>query len=208
MRTRRETFALLAGAAALAAGGLAAGGRGAHGAAEPTMGDDGLYKQPWFLESFLVLAEDLEQTTREGKRLALLWEQRGCPYCRDLHLVNLARPEIADYVRSHFNVIQLNLWGARIVTDFDGEALSEKALARKYRVAFTPTLQFFPESTAEMAGKEAPAREVARLPGYFRPFHFVAMFEFVREKRYARMDFQDYIREKSERAGAGPKPAN
>jgi len=28
------------------------------------------------------------------------------------------------------------------VTDFDGEVLSEKALAKKYGVRFTPTFQF------------------------------------------------------------------
>ena len=42
--------------------------------------DDGLYKQPWFLESFLELAEDLESAAEKGKRLAIMWELKGCPY--------------------------------------------------------------------------------------------------------------------------------
>ena len=35
----------------------------------------------------------------------------------------LANPEIAGYVSSNFGVLQLNMWGSRTVTDFDGEEL-------------------------------------------------------------------------------------
>ena len=41
-------------------------------AAEPRMGDDGLHKQDWFLESFLELPEDLAEATAQGKRFAIL----------------------------------------------------------------------------------------------------------------------------------------
>jgi thioredoxin-related protein len=205
LSTRREFLALVASAAAVSAGWPTS----LHAAAGAVMGDDGLYKQPWFLNSFLELAEDLKQTTEEGKRLAILWEQRGCPYCHALHQNNFTDAAVTGYVRANFNIIQLNIWGAREVIDFDGQTLTEKTLARKYRVNFTPTLQFFPESAAEMAGKDGDAREVARLPGYFRNFHFLAMFEFVREKLYTRIAFQDYIREKGERRrGAAPQPGN
>ena len=69
----------------------------------------------------------------------VLFEQRGCPYCKELHAVNFARSEITDYIREHFMVVQLDLWGSREVTDFDGEAMEERALAGKWRVNFTPT---------------------------------------------------------------------
>ncbi len=166
-------------------------------AAEAPMGDDGLYKQDWFLQSFLDLAEDLAEATAKGKRLVLLWEQRGCPYCHDLHRINLVDDKTVAYIREHFAVIQLNLWGDREVTDFDGEKLREKDFARKYRINFTPTLQFFPETADEIKGKKGADAEVARMPGYFRPFHFISMFEYVFEKRYAHQDFQRFIMEKS-----------
>lgn len=171
--------------------------RPSHAAAEPAMGDDGLYKQDWFVQSFLELAEDLAEATAKKKRLVLLWEQRGCPYCLDLHRINLADAKTTAYIKERFAVIQLNLWGDREVTDFDGEKLREKDFARKYRINFTPTLQFFPETADEMKGKKGPDAEVARMPGYFRPFHFISMFEYVHEKRYAHQDFQRYIGEKS-----------
>jgi thioredoxin-related protein len=183
MLTRR---ALIGGLAAIPAAGPA------HAAAVLT--EDGLYRQPWFLESFLELADDLQGATSAGKRFALVWELRGCPYCRETHLVNFARPDIEAYVKSNFEVLQLNIVGSRTVTDFDGKEMSEKALAAKYGVRFTPTVQFFPESAADLAGKEPEKREVARAPGYLRPDDFLALFRFVREKGYETRTFRDYLR--------------
>ncbi len=183
--TRRN---LLLGAASL--GVLGAGG--ARGT--PVLTDDGLYKEPWFLESFLELADDLEGAHKEGKRFAIMWELKGCPYCKETHFVNFARPDIAGYVKANFEVLQLNIIGSRNVTDFDGVELSEKELAAKYGVRFTPTFQFFPERAAPLKALEPAKREVARLPGYMRPEDFLAMFRYVREKAYESKSFRDYVK--------------
>ena len=194
LSTRRQALSLFASAAVLAAGWP--GRSHAATAAEPPMGDDGLYKQPWFFESFLELPEDLQQTSRDGKRLAILWEQRGCPYCHALHKNNFSDAAVTDYIRANFNVIQLNLWGSREVTDFDGTAMEERALARRWRVNFTPTIQFFPASLDGAEGKTGAELEVTRMPGYFKPFHFFAMFEYVKTEAYALMNFQRFLQEK------------
>lgn len=165
---------------------------------EPEVSDDGMLTQPWFMQTFLDLREDLEETTGEGRRFAVLWEQKGCPYCREMHNVNFARPDIHEYVRDHFGILQLNLWGSREVTDFDGEVLEERKLARKWRVNFTPTMQFFPASIEGRSGQSAHDLEVARMPGYFKPFHFVSMFEFVQQEAYARDNFQRFLQVKFE----------
>src|SRR5882672_90120 len=185
--TRRE---LIAGSAAAAAAGLM--GRPAR--AEATLSDDGLYRQPWFLESLLELGDDLDTAAKSGKRFAVVWELRGCPYCRETHLVNFARADIEDYIKANFDVLQLNIIGSRKVTDFDGSEISEKALAAKYGVRFTPTFQFFPETVAGLADKPPEKREVARAPGYLRPDDFLALFRFVREKGYETKSFRDYLR--------------
>lgn len=191
MATRRD---LLLGAAVAAAGGLI----GARARAEaPILTDDGLYKQPWFLESFLELGEDLTAATAAGKRFAILWELKGCPYCRETHLVNFARPDIARYVRENFEILQLNLIGSRKVTDFDGVELSEKSFAARYGVRFTPTVQFFPETLAGLKEKPPEKREVARAPGYLRPDDFLALFRYVREKAYEKQNFRDYLKARS-----------
>ena len=146
--------------------------------------EEGVYVQPWFYQSFLNLRDDISDSSKEGKQLVILWEQRGCPYCREMHHVNLRRPEIVNYIRKNFNVIQMNLWGDREVTDVDGEVTTEKKLARKYRVQFTPTLQYFPPSLD--ANSKVPGHdiEVWRLLGYWKPFHFMNSFVYVKDKGY------------------------
>ncbi|MGH6666010.1 MAG: SoxW family protein [Pseudolabrys sp.] len=187
MTTRRN---LLIGAASLALAGASLG----RARAEPILTDDGLYKEPWFLESFLELADDLEGAHKQGKRFVIMWELKGCPYCKETHFVNFAQPRIADYIKANFEMLQLNIIGSRKVTDFDGAELSEKELAAKYNVRYTPTFQFFPERAASLKALAPDRREVARAPGYMRPDDFLAMFRYVREKAYESKSFRDFIK--------------
>ena len=177
---------------------LAAGATAAAGIvparAKPILTADGLYREPWFLDSFLDLADDLRQTTKEGKRFAVMWELKGCPYCKETHFVNFAQPRIADYIKANFNITQLSTIGSLPVTDFDGEQLSEKKLAAKYGVRFTPTFLFFPSDLAAIKALPPLKREVARAPGYLRPNDFLAMFRFVREEAYKKGSFRDFLR--------------
>ena len=163
-------------------------------AGESVLTDDGLYRQPWFLESFLELGPDLEEAAAKAKRFAILWELKGCPSCKQMHLVNFARPEISGFVKEHFEILQLNIIGAREVTDLDGEKLSEKRLAEKYGVRFTPTIQFFPERVAGLASRKPRDREATRAQGYLAPKDFQALFAYVTEKAYERGPFADYLK--------------
>jgi thioredoxin-related protein len=187
MLTRRS---FLTGAAALAALPHAT----SIGQAAAVMTDDGLYRQPWFIDSFLELADDLDAAADKGKRLAVMWELKGCPYCRDTHLINFARADIENYVKERFDVLQLNIIGAREVTDFDGEKLGEKQMAAKYGLRGTPIFQFFPERSKGLGAKPPREREVLRMLGYQRPDEFKQMFVFVAERIYERMSFRDYLR--------------
>src|SRR4051794_13150128 len=90
--TRRE---LIAGGGAAAASLM-----GIPAAAQAVLTDEGLYRQPWFLESLLELSDDLEAAAKSGKRFAIMWELRGCPYCHETHLVNFARSAIDDYIKA------------------------------------------------------------------------------------------------------------
>ncbi len=167
------------------------------GTAAPVMTDDGIYREDWFLDSFLELADDLANTLAAGKQLAVIWELRGCPYCRETHLVNFARKDIESYIRAHFEILELNIVGSRIVTDFDGEKLGEKQLAAKYGVRYTPTIQFFPDRVADLAAEPAREREVNRIQGYLKPEDFVRMFSYVAERAYERGTLRDYLRSRS-----------
>src|SRR5262249_29578435 len=114
-----------------------------------------------------------------------------------MHKVNLADPTVNAYIRERFNVVQLDLFGSREVTDFDGEVLAEKDLARKYGVIGTPTIQFLPPDAAALHGKSGRAVEVARMPGYFMPGHFEAMFAFVYDRAYEKENFARFVKDRA-----------
>ena len=115
--------------------------------------------------------------------------------------MNFVDPAIRKYIRANFIVLQMDIWGARTVTDFDGKELSEKQLARRYGVRFTPTIQFLPATVAATEGKTGKALEVARMPGYLKPAPFLIMFRFVQEKAYENTNFRKYLRAALKRSG-------
>jgi len=160
------------------------------GAAE--LGDDGLHKADWMRDTFKDLAEDLADANAEGKRLALIFEQRGCVYCRKMHEEVFSRPELASYIRDNFFVVQLNLHGDIEVTDFDGDVLSEKALARKWGLLFTPTILFIAEEVP--SGQSATEAAVAMMPGAFSLGTTLDLFTWVNEKRYLLDNSEDFQR--------------
>jgi len=177
MRLTRRSLALGAGAALLPF---------AHACATARLGDDGLYVQDWYVESFLDLAEDQAAARAKGKGFALQWSQRGCPLCKRLHTDYFADPAIETYVRDHFDVVHLDIYGSREVTDFDGETLSEKALAGRYAVRATPTFQFF-------AVRDGKVAEVARMPGLLPKPEFLGMFRYVEAGAYGSTGFEAWM---------------
>ncbi|MFG1347000.1 thioredoxin family protein [Xanthobacter autotrophicus DSM 431] len=177
--SRRRLFS---GAAGLAAAALAP----ATATAAVRLGDDGLYTEDWYVESFLDLSEDLSNATAKGRHFALQWSQRGCVYCKTLHTVYFADPAIEGPVKAAFDIVHLDLFGAREVTAFDGARLTEKALGSRERIRATPTFQFF----ALDGGR---AREVARMPGLLPPPDFSAMFRYVAAGAYARESFEAWL---------------
>lgn len=158
-----------------------------------TVGDDGLHIQPWIRDTFKDLQEDLDEANAEGKRLAIFFEQRGCIYCTKMHETVYPDPELSGYIDENFFVIQLNLHGDLEVLDFDGETLSEKKIARKWGILFTPSVIFLPEVVDR--DKTAIQSAVAMMPGAFGRGTTLDMFTWVNEKRYeldSDEDFQRY----------------
>ncbi len=147
------------------------------------MTDGGMHAQNWFYESVLDLRKDLTATERDGKRLVIFWEQKDC--CKPMYEVNLRIPQVVEKITKNFNVIKLDIWGERKVTDLDGTVLAEKDLARKYQIRYSPTLQFLSESLEMAAGKNGKESEVLRIESYVKPFHFYFLFHYVQSKGYA-----------------------
>lgn len=179
-----------------AAAGLAAALVPAGANAKARLGDDGLYTQDWYVDSFLDLPEDFAAARGRGRGFALQWSQRGCIYCKELHTAYFADPAIETPIRDAFDIVHLDLFGAREVTFLDGARLTEKALGQRERIRATPTFQFF----AEVEGKP---KEVARMPGLLPRREFSAMFRYVAEGAYAREPFDAWLGKQAADKGRG-----
>lgn len=155
------------------------------------LGDDGLHKAPWMRDTFKDLSEDLEEANAEGKRLMIIIEQRGCIYCKKMHEEVFPIKEVADYISDNYFVVQINMFGDVEVTDFDGTALPEKDMVKKWGALFTPSILFFPTEVAE--GVSAQQAAVATMPGAFGRYTTFNMLNWVFEEGYAGEEsFQKY----------------
>jgi thioredoxin-related protein len=156
------------------------------------LGDDGLHKTDWMRDTFKDLREDLAEANAENKRLMILLEQRGCIYCTKMHEEVFPDADVANYIRDNFFVVQMNLHGDTEVTDFDGEAMSEKQIARKWGLLFTPSILFLPQDVPE--GQTAAQAAVALMPGAFAKGTTLDMLTWVNEERYALDSDEDFQR--------------
>ncbi len=115
--------------------------------------------------TFKDMTEDLAEANAERKRLAIIFEQRGCIYCTKMHNDVFPNAKIAPMLSEKFFFVQMNLFGDEEVTDFDGTVLSEKEMARRWGVVFTPTILFMPTNAG--TNTNAAQAAVAMIPGAF-----------------------------------------
>ncbi|MCW8906561.1 MAG: thioredoxin fold domain-containing protein [Sedimenticola sp.] len=137
----------------------------------------------WFKESFLDIREDVDEAREAGRRVLLFFHQNGCPYCNLMVERNLSQRQIERQMQEQFDVIAVNMWGDRAVTDLAGRERSEKLFAADLEVQFTPTLLFLDE------GGEV----VLRLNGYLPPADFQLALNYVGRRLERDQSFRDYV---------------
>ena len=141
----------------------------------------------WFKDSFLDLKEDASEAAEAGKHTILFLSLNGCPYCARMLRESFA--ENKELILKDFDTIGLNIKGDRMVM-MDGETeISEKDMARKLRVRFTPTIIFLDEN----------AKTVFRINGYWDPAQFRHALAYVRSKSYKAMSILAFIKQQKEK---------
>jgi len=146
----------------------------------------------WFTNSFLDLRVELSDAIDQGKQgIIVYFGQKHCAYCEALMQINFgSETDIVEYTRRHFNVIPVDIWGGREVTDLAGEVLPENRYAEREKTNFTPSLVFY----------DRDGREALRLRGYYLPYRFRAALEYVVDGYYRSESLRDYL------ARADPPP--
>lgn len=156
-------------------------------AREPGSGK--LHDQPYFLKPPLNLDRSRANT---GRPLAVLFEQKQCAACDELHLQGFSDAAVRKLL-ARFDVARLELHGTEMLVTPQGRSLAAAQWAGDLKVAYSPTLVFF----------DARGGEVFRIEAYIKPFHLASGLEYVASGAYLKQpSFQRYIQARAERIRA------
>jgi len=140
----------------------------------------------WFKESFLDIGEDVMEASDEGRHVMLFMHLNGCPYCYKMVEENIKNAPYTDFIKENFDVIALNIRGDREVALNEDVSLTEKQLAERFKVMYTPTIVFLSPDN----------KVVARTNGYRSVPDFKLVLNYVQEKAYENQQLTQYINEK------------
>jgi len=149
------------------------------------------YEPPeWFKESFLEIAEDVDEAKEAGRHVMLFFHLNGCPYCaRTAEFFN--REPVRSILQQDFDAIAINIKGDREIAMNENLNTTERLLAEHLKVQYTPTILFLDHDN----------RTVLRLNGYRSPEVFRTALDFVREQAYRKQSFSEYKRAHMKRGG-------
>ncbi|MGV6825596.1 MAG: thioredoxin family protein [bacterium] len=151
--------------------------------AEPASGK--LHVEPTFLQPPLNLTAKHRGT---GRPMLVLFEQKQCKACDELHQEFLRRPEMAAAL-SNFDVALVDIWSNHLVITPDGKSIKSRDWAKQLKTQYTPSLVFFDDS----------GKETFRSEAYLRAFHLHAILDYVSGRGYAyQPNFQRFIQNRAD----------
>ena len=138
----------------------------------------------WFKESFLDISEDISEADANNKHFMIFMDLEGCPYCTKMLNENfIAQNKTSEFIKKYFDVINIDVKGSREIAWDANTTLTEKALAEKLEIQYSPTILFFNKN------KEV----VVRINGYRNKDDFKYILEFVQGKYYEQMTLSQYL---------------
>ena len=151
--------------------------------------------QHFFQETFGDFQEELSVAREEGKQgVLIMFEMDECPFCHRMKQTVLNQPAVQDYYRAHFRIFTVDIEGDIEITDFQGNATTQKDFAFKQnQVRATPVFAFF----------DLDGRRVQRYTGATSGIEeFMWLGEFVADGHYKETKFTKFKREKRRQARA------
>ena len=137
-----------------------------------------LHHEPGFLSA------DTALDTRTGDRpLLVLFEQKDCAPCDELHQDILRRAESREQL-ARLDVVLLDMWSRDPVTRPDGKTTPVREWAAELDVKYAPSLVFF----------DREGSEVFRTEAWLQAFHIQSAMDYVASGAYLEQPgFQRYI---------------
>ena len=147
-------------------------------ASEPATGQ--LHPEPWLMTSPLNLTT---KAAGDKKPLLVLFEQKVCAACDEMHRDAFPRPEVADLLKK-FQIARVDIASNESLKTPTGSTQTMRDWTRKLNIIYTPSLLYF----------DANGKEVFRVEGYLRPFHLSSSLDYISSGEYLKQpEFQRYI---------------
>ena len=140
----------------------------------------------WFKQSFLDIADDVDEANAAGRHVMLFFDLNGCPYCDRMLAESFKAEPLGSYIQANFDVIAVNIQGDREIAFNEEVTVSEKKLASVLRVSSTPAILFL----------DADNKTIVRVNGYRAPERFKPVLEFVATRAYLTSTLADYLQAK------------
>jgi len=124
----------------------------------------------------------------QNKPLLVMFEQRKCSTCDELHLDIFKRKESVALL-SGFNVLVLDMWSNEMITPPAGKKIKIRDWAKKLDVKYAPSLLFFNNE----------GEEVFRTDAYLKAFHTQTAMDYVSSGAYkTQSNFQRFVDERAD----------
>jgi thioredoxin-related protein len=131
---------------------------------------------------------DFSQSLSKDKYLLVMFEQKQCATCDELHTDIMKRQESIDLLKK-FNVAVVDMWSEESITTPAGENMKMQDWVKKLDVKYAPSLVFF----------NSEGKEVFRSDGYLKAFHVQSVMDYVASGAYLKQsNFQRYIDERAD----------
>ena len=126
--------------------------------------------------------------TKTDKPLLVMFEQKKCSTCDELHLDIVKRKESVELL-SRFDVAVLDMWSDQVIKTPSGTMMKIRDWAKKLDVKYAPSLLFF-----DNAGNE-----VFRSDAYLKAFHTQTVMDYVSSGAYkTQSNFQRYVDQRAD----------
>lgn len=131
---------------------------------------------------------DLRPADGDDRHLLVLFEQRECTACDELHQDIWPRQPVSTLL-PRFRKVVLDMWSGESLRTPDGQRLSINDWARSLGVRYAPTFVFFDDR----------GREVFRTEAYLKTFHLVSVLQYVASNAYLQEpQFQRFLLQRTD----------
>ncbi len=128
-------------------------------------------------------ASNLKASLSQDKHLLVMFEQKQCAACDELHLDILQR-DVSRELLKKFNIVVLDIWSDDSIITPSGKSMKIREWVKSLDINYSPAMLYF----------DAEGKEVFRSDAYLKAFHTQTAMDYVASGSYkTQTNFQRYV---------------